>query len=155
MTCGTCGRQNPQAAQRCAGCGSPLGPLTGSGEGPVFDLPTRIDAGAPGAGLPGAGSTSRLAVGSSLGSRYEIQAFLGEGGMGYVYKAHDRELDRTVALKVIRPEMASRPEVLERFKREILLASQVTHKNVVRLHDLGAVGDVRFISMNYVEGSNL
>jgi tetratricopeptide (TPR) repeat protein/predicted Ser/Thr protein kinase len=150
MTCGNCGRQNPQAADRCAGCGTPLGPVTGSGEGPVFDLPTRIEA-----GPPGAGPTPKLAAGTSLGSRYEIQSVLGEGGMGTVYKAHDRELGRTVALKVIRSDMASRPEVLERFKREILLASQVTHKNVLRVHDLGAVGDVRFISMSYVEGSNL
>ncbi len=75
--------------------------------------------------------------------------------MGAVYKAHDRELGRTVAIKVIRPEMASRPEVLDRFKREILLASRVTHKNVVRIHDLGEADGVRFISMSYVEGSSL
>jgi len=75
--------------------------------------------------------------------------------MGTVYKAQDRELGRLVALKVIRPEMASRPEVLERFKREILLASQVTHKNVLRIHDLGEAGEIRFISMSYVEGTNL
>lgn len=75
--------------------------------------------------------------------------------MGTVYKANDLELNRTVAIKVIRPGMASRPEVLERFKREILLASQVTHKNVLRIHDLGEADDVRFISMNYVEGENL
>jgi tetratricopeptide (TPR) repeat protein len=75
--------------------------------------------------------------------------------MGTVYKAQDRELGRRVALKVIRPDMASRPEVLERFKREILLASQVTHKNVLRIHDLGEAGEVRFISMRYIEGTNL
>jgi eukaryotic-like serine/threonine-protein kinase len=75
--------------------------------------------------------------------------------MGTVYKAQDRELGRLVALKVIRPEMAARPEILERFKREILLASQVTHKNVLRIHDLGEAGEIRFISMSYVEGSNL
>jgi tetratricopeptide (TPR) repeat protein/TolB-like protein len=91
----------------------------------------------------------------ALGTRYVIEAVLGEGGMGMVYKATDRELNRTVALKMIRPELGSRPEILDRFKREILLASQVTHKNVVRIHDLGEVGDLRFISMSYIEGESL
>ncbi|HKB08134.1 MAG TPA: serine/threonine-protein kinase, partial [Candidatus Polarisedimenticolia bacterium] len=98
---------------------------------------------------------ARLKPGTLVGTRYEILALLGEGGMGSVYKAQDRELGRLVALKVIRPDMASRPEILERFKREILLASQVTHKNVLRIHDLGEAGDLRFISMTYVEGTNL
>ncbi|MBI4169745.1 MAG: protein kinase, partial [Acidobacteria bacterium] len=150
MTCPKCSRQNPDAVDRCSGCGSPLRPGTEAPEGPVADLPTRIDA-AP----PTTSPASRLASGTPLGSRYEIQSVLGEGGMGTVYKAHDRELGRTVALKVIRAEMVARPEVLARFKREILLASQVTHKNVLRIHDLGEAGDVRFISMSYVEGENL
>ncbi|MEE9218285.1 MAG: protein kinase, partial [Acidobacteriota bacterium] len=90
-----------------------------------------------------------------MGGRYEILSLLGEGGMGAVYKAHDRELDRTVALKVIRPEFSTSPGALERFKREILLASKVTHKNVLRIHDLGESGDFKFISMNYVDGDDL
>jgi tetratricopeptide (TPR) repeat protein/TolB-like protein len=102
------------------------------------------------------GSTAaRFALGASLGTRYEIQALLGQGGMGAVYKAYDRELDRTVAIKVIRPEMAQNLDVLERFKREIILASKVTHRNVLRIHDFGEAGDVKFISMNYVEGESL
>ncbi len=68
-----------------------------------------------------------------IGERYEILAVLGEGGMGAVYKAKDRELDRLVALKVIRPELASNPDILQRFKQEILLSSKVTHRNVVRI----------------------
>jgi tetratricopeptide (TPR) repeat protein/TolB-like protein len=75
--------------------------------------------------------------------------------MGMVYRARDLELHRTVALKVIRPELASRPEILDRFKREILLASQVTHRNVVRIFDLGESGDLRFISMSFIEGESL
>ncbi len=72
-----------------------------------------------------------------MGKRYEILALLGEGGMGAVYKARDRELDRMVALKVIRPEMAVHPEVLARFKQELILARKVTHRNVIRIFDLG------------------
>jgi hypothetical protein len=67
-----------------------------------------------------------------LGGRYEILQTIGEGGMGAVYKAEDRELGRTVALKVIRPELASNPEILQRFKQEILLASKVTDRNIIR-----------------------
>jgi eukaryotic-like serine/threonine-protein kinase len=96
-----------------------------------------------------------LSTGDQLGNRYRIEAILGEGGMGMVYRARDLELSRTVALKIIRPELASRPEILDRFKREILLASQVTHRNVVRIYDLGEAGDLRFISMSYIEGESL
>lgn len=96
-----------------------------------------------------------LAPGTQLGKRYRIESILGEGGMGAVYRAHDRELNRTVALKVIRPELTTRPTAVERFKREIFLASKVTHRNVLRIHDLGEAGGLRFISMHYVEGTNL
>jgi tetratricopeptide (TPR) repeat protein/TolB-like protein len=108
-----------------------------------------------GAHAAGGADSPRLSPGTLLGSRYLIEAPLGEGGMGVVYRAKDRELNRTVALKVIRPELTSHPEILERFKREILLASQVTHKNVVRIHDLGEAGDLRFLSMSYIEGESL
>src|SRR5207247_4785982 len=71
------------------------------------------------------------------------------------HRARHRGVRRLEALKPSQPRMAARPEILERFKREILLASQVTHKNVLRIHDLGEAGEIRFISMSYVEGSNL
>jgi tetratricopeptide (TPR) repeat protein/predicted Ser/Thr protein kinase len=93
--------------------------------------------------------------GSLLGNRYEIIDILGEGGMGAVYKARDRELDRMVALKVIRPELAGRPEILQRFKQELILARQVTHRNVIRIFDLGEAGGVKFITMEFVEGHDL
>jgi tetratricopeptide (TPR) repeat protein/predicted Ser/Thr protein kinase len=90
-----------------------------------------------------------------LAGRYEILEVLGEGGMGTVYKAKDRELERLVALKVIRPELASNPDILQRFKQEILLASKVTHRNVVRIYDLGDAEGLKFISMEYVDGKDL
>ncbi len=79
------------------------------------------------------GSAAVFQVGDVPGGRYEILQLLGEGGMGAVYKATDRELDRFVALKVIRPELASNPSILARFKQELLLAHQVTHRNVIRI----------------------
>jgi len=96
-----------------------------------------------------------LQEGDVLGNRYEILKLLGEGGMGAVYKAKDREVERVVALKLIRPEMASNPSILARFKQELMTAHQVTHKNVIRIYDLSEADGVKFITMEFVEGSDL
>src|SRR6266404_6805048 len=96
-----------------------------------------------------------LPTGTVLANRYEILQLLGEGGMGAVYKARDTELDRVVALKVIRPELASNPEILQRFKQELVLARQVTDRNIIRIFDLGEADGIRFITMEYVEGTSL
>lgn len=90
-----------------------------------------------------------------LADRYEILQILGEGGMGAVYKARDGEVDRVVAIKVIRPELANRKEILDRFKQELILARQITHKNVIRIFDVGHSAGVRFITMEFVEGPDL
>ena len=100
-------------------------------------------------------SAAVLEIGDVLGGRYEILQLLGEGGMGAVYKAKDRELDRFVALKLIRPELASSPAILARFKQELLLAHQVTHKNVIRIYDLAEADGVKFITMEFIEGVDL
>src|SRR5579862_9537670 len=97
----------------------------------------------------------RLQNGMHLGKRYEIVQMLGEGGMGAVYKARDVELDRLVALKVIRPELAGNPAILQRFKQELILARQVTHRNVIRIYDLGEADGIKFITMEYIEGKDL
>src|SRR5438876_1603588 len=97
----------------------------------------------------------RLPLGTVLGNRYEILQLLGEGGMGAVYKARDSELDRVIAIKVIRPELASNPEILQRFKQELVLARQVTDRNIIRIFDLGEADGIRFITMEYVEGTSL
>jgi serine/threonine protein kinase/tetratricopeptide (TPR) repeat protein len=96
-----------------------------------------------------------LDPGAAFGSRYRIESLLGRGGMGQVYKALDLDLDRTVALKLIRPDLTSNPEALQRFKQELLLSSRISHKNVLRIHDLGEVSGLKFISMAYVEGEDL
>jgi len=96
-----------------------------------------------------------LQVGDVLGGRYEILQMLGQGGMGAVYKALDREVDRFVALKLIRPELASNPSILARFKQELVLSQQVTHRNVIRIYDLGDADGLKFITMEFVEGQDL
>ena len=100
-----------------------------------------------------------IAVGEAFGTRYHIIRVLGVGGMGAVYQAWDAELGVAVALKVVRPEIAADPvaasEIERRFKRELLLARQVTHPNVVRIHDLGEVDGIKYITMPFIEGADL
>jgi serine/threonine-protein kinase len=96
-----------------------------------------------------------LAQGTEFGPRYRIECLLGRGGMGAVYKAYDKELNRVVALKLVRPELTSDASSMQRFKQELLLASRVSHRNILRIHDLGDVEGVKFISMAYVEGEDL
>src|SRR6266478_2997537 len=123
------------------------------------DAPTMIDAPAKPAPRTRAGTTHAgqpmLEPGMVLAQRYEILQILGEGGMGAVYKAMDRELSRPVALKVIRPELAGNKAIIDRFKQELLLAREVTHKNVIRIYDLGEAEGMKFITMEYVEGKDL
>ena len=98
---------------------------------------------------------SVLTIGHVVAQRYEVLSLLGEGGMGAVYKARDIELNRLVAFKVIRPELSGNRAILDRFKQELILATQVTHKNVVRIYDLGEAEGLKFITMEYVEGEDL
>ena len=105
------------------------------------------------------GDSASDLVGQQLGYRYKIIKLLGAGGMGAVYQAWDEVLGVVVALKTIRPEVAADPEtarMLERrFKQELLLARRVTHKNIVRVHDMGDVGGIKYITMPFLEGEEL
>ena len=96
-----------------------------------------------------------LEPGMLLAQRYQIVQILGQGGMGAVYKATDLELNRTVAVKVIRRDLARDKAIVDRFKQELLLSHQVTHRNVVRIYDLSEADGMKFITMEYVEGENL
>ena len=104
-------------------------------------------------------SAGPLSIGQRFGPRYHIVKMLGIGGMGAVYQAWDSELDVVVALKVIRPEATADPReasaIERRFKQELLLARQVTHKNVVRIHDLGEIDGIKYITMSFVQGADL
>jgi tetratricopeptide (TPR) repeat protein len=100
-----------------------------------------------------------LEEGQKFSPRYHIIKLLGIGGMGAVYQAWDAELSVAVALKVIRPEVSKDPvaarEIERRFKQELLLARQVTHKNVVRIFDLGEIDGIKYITMSYIQGTDL
>ena len=90
---------------------------------------------------------SAIRLGSDFGSRYRVEALIGQGGMGRVYKAYDKELNRTVAIKVIRRGVMGEGDALSRFKQELVLASKISHKNILRIHDLGEVEGMKFMTM--------
>ena len=94
-------------------------------------------------------------IAGALASRYEILDSLGEGGMGLVYRVRDRETAEVLALKLLRPEIARDPAMMERFKDEIRLARRITHKNVCRIYDFNRVNDLVYITMEYVDGESL
>ena len=150
MVCPQCSHENSAELVQCEKCATPL---------PISDL--TLATGGEGWSRPVAdaivsqASLVPLTPGSSLGTRYEILRLLGQGGMGAVYLAHDRELDRKVALKVIRADMAANPEILKRFKQELILARQITHRNVIRIFDLAQAENIKFITMELVEGEDL
>src|SRR5512140_518188 len=160
MRCPSCNWQNPFGTDRCVKCSGPL-ELEATialapeqmGQATLTQVPIGGTNATSGQNL--GASADSLAPGIVLGQRYEILKMLGEGGMGAVYKAKDLEVDRIVAVKVIRPEYANRQEILARFKQELVLARQITHRNVVRIFDLGQADGIRFITMEYVDGQDL
>ncbi len=97
-------------------------------------------------------SKMTLDLGADFAGRYDVVKLLGRGGMGAVYEVKDRALGETVALKLLTLD-SERAE--ERFRSEVRLARKVTHPNVARIHDFGEVGDVRYLTMEYVEGQAL
>lgn len=87
--------------------------------------------------------------------RYKLRGLLGSGGMGAVYKAEHRLMERFVALKVIRPELTASPQAVERFRREVKAAARLSHPNIVAALDAEQAGEVHFLVMEYVEGISL
>ena len=110
----------------------------------------------PAAAGDAAGKGQEPQVGHLFAGRYDIQSVIGHGGMGVVYKAHDRDLDDIVAIKTLREQALSEdPTLLDRFKQEIRLARRITHPNILRTHDLGEVNGLRYLSMEFIKGFTL
>jgi serine/threonine-protein kinase len=96
-----------------------------------------------------------LTEGTVVAGRYELRQLLGRGGMGIVYRAYDRALEEEVALKVLRPDVASVADLTRRFRSEIKLARRVRHRNVCGIHEYGQDGPIHFIAMELVAGEDL
>ena len=150
MVCAACGFTIAEGSAFCPKCGQRVAATTSL---------SALDTLLPEHGSTEVASTARLQAGSAFGSRYRIMQKLGEGGMGIVYKAWDEELSIPVALKLVRPEAMKDPEAAlqmeRRFKRELVLARQVTHKHVVRIHDLGELDTFKYFTMPFIEGRDL
>src|SRR6201987_969731 len=158
MQCPLCQTDNPPSADHCTKCSTPL-PLADMTISPTA-MGTAVSTQAWSVAVSPrpsseAAAKGQLEPGTLLAERFEILQLLGQGGMGAVYKARDTELERLVALKLIRPELARHPEILRRFKQELILARQVTHRNVIRIFDLGQSDGIKFITMDFVEGQDL
>ena len=95
-----------------------------------------------------------LASGTKLG-RYEIRSKIGEGGMGEVYLAHDTELDRRVALKILPTQLAANQERMRRFRQEAKAAAALNHPNIAHIYEIGDSNDVTFIAMEFIDGQTL
>lgn len=139
MLCPHCGKEAPKDREACLHCGESLFERTDSrqitGKRPPESL--------------------HFGPGQPFGDRYTIIEEIGAGGQAHVFKAVERSLKHTVALKLVPPELAKQVRNLERFKRELTLAQQVTHRNVCRVHDIGERSGIHFISMEYIDGHSL
>jgi len=133
MQCVLCGRENRDTAKFCDGCGGALDrTVTRTGVDPELD-----------------------AVRKAFDERYIVESLLGRGGMGNVYKARERTLDRYVALKIVPEHRASDEHFIERFRREARIAARLRHPRIVSVHEVGSMGAFPYFSMDYIEGSTL
>lgn len=96
-----------------------------------------------------------ITKGQKINERYEIIKSIGEGGMANVYLASDNILDRKVAIKILRGDLAGDEKFIRRFNREAVSASQLAHPNIVEIYDVGEDGDIHYIVMEYIEGKTL
>jgi serine/threonine protein kinase/Tfp pilus assembly protein PilF len=140
ITCPKCNTENPDTVKFCGECGTQLISPEGPHVSKTLTLETRAE---------------RLTRGTVFAGRYEVIEALGIGGMGEVYRVEDRKLNQEVALKIIKPEIASDKKTIERFRNELKTARMIAHKNVCRMFDLGEAERAHFITMEYVPGEDL
>ena len=138
--CPKCNFDNPDTVKFCGDCGTQLPTSEGISPSLTKTLQTPV---------------KTLTKGSTFAGRYKIIEELGRGGMGVVYKAEDTKLKRTVALKLLPPELTHIPEVKERFMREAQAAAALEHPNICTVHEFDEAEEKTFISMAFIEGQNL
>jgi len=136
MKCPKCNTENPVNHKFCSECATPL-------ESDVVHTKTLET------------PTEELKRGSVFAGRYEVIEELGKGGMGRVYRVEDTKIRKEIALKLIKPEIASDKKTIERFKNELTTAREIAHRNVCRMFDLGEDKGQHYITMEYVPGGDL
>ncbi len=146
-------------ATTCPRCGAPLASGGSPADCPRCLLAAGLETGAAGADAGGSTPPAPTAPSPEEIGRYfpqlEVLELLGQGGMGIVYKARQRSLDRMVALKVMPPEASREPGFAERFTREARTLARLQHANIVGVHDFGVADGLYFLLMEYVDGLNL
>jgi len=140
MKCPKCHLENPSDTNFCGKCGTPL---PSSEEISVSQTKTFET------------TTDELTRGSSFAERYEVIEELGKGGMGNVYRVFDKKIKEEVALKLLKPEIASDKKTIERFSNELKFARKIRHKNVCQMYELMEEEGIHFITMEYVPGEDL
>jgi len=137
VKCPQCDTDNPSDSKYCKECAALL-------PSPELSVTKTLET-----------PTEELTTGSTFAGRYQIIEELGKGGMGRVYRVLDKDLKEEVALKLIKPEIASDEKTLERFSNELKLARKISHKNVGRMYELMEEKRTRYITMEYVPGEDL
>ena len=140
VKCPKCNFENPADTKFCGECATPLPSSKGIPVSPTETLETPKE---------------ELTTGSVFAGRYQIIEVLGKGGMGKVFRALDKKLNEEVALKLVKPEIASDKKTLERFSNELKIARKIAHKNVGRLYELMEEKGIYFITMEYIPGEDL
>jgi hypothetical protein len=153
MSCPTCQTSNEPDARYCEQCGSELVPMTDAAT--VFFDPSGPDGVALVSGGTATDSALLELARRELAADYEVQHEVGRGGMAIVYRAIETRLRRPVALKVLPPELALGPTVVERFGREAQMAASLDHPNIIPIYRVGQSGALLFLAMRYVEGRAL
>jgi serine/threonine protein kinase/Flp pilus assembly protein TadD len=151
MKCPKCQIDNPDKQEFCGLCGTKLVP----------DRPTEQKSPPPDKDISVSPTETveapreELTTGSTFAARFQIIEELGKGGMGRVYKALDKEVKEKIAIKLIKPEISADEKTIERFRNELKLARQISHKNVCRMYDLNKEDGAYYITMEYVSGEDL
>jgi serine/threonine protein kinase len=136
MKCTKCNFRNTPGARFCVQCGTGLD---------LFDTPTENIRSA----------IREIERGTNLFGRYEVIEEIGSGGMGTVYRVFDKTINEMVALKIIRPEIATDKNVIDRFGQELKTARKISHRHVCRMFDIGEEAGVHYITMEYITGEDL
>jgi tetratricopeptide (TPR) repeat protein/tRNA A-37 threonylcarbamoyl transferase component Bud32 len=143
MKCPACKTDNSSTANFCAECAAPLPALTASLKSPTPPTETFMT------------PIKELTTGSTFAGRYQVIEELGKGGMGRVYKVFDAKTKEKIALKLLKPEISSDADAIERFGNELRFSRQISHRHVCRMFDIGEDAGTHFITMEYVAGEDL
>jgi serine/threonine protein kinase/Tfp pilus assembly protein PilF len=138
IKCPECQHENPEDVVNCENCSTSLKPEEGFSPTKTLETPAQ-------------GLTS----GTTFATRYEVIEELGKGGMGRVYKALDKEINEEVAIKLLKPEIASDESTVDRFRNELKFARKIAHKNICKMYHIEKEGETPFITMEYVPGEDL